>query len=65
MHTTRGLVILSDRAQPTVTQPLTLIDPVIDEPFVIALCDGAGEWRGAYHRRLICTPLRRHVTGGR
>jgi len=62
VHTTRGLIILSDRAKPTVTQPLALIDPVIDEPFVIALYDGASEWRGSRNQRLIRAPLRRHMT---
>ena len=49
---------LARRPEPEVRAALDLIDLLIDGPFVAALADGAGEWRGSRNQRLIRRPGR-------
>jgi anaerobic ribonucleoside-triphosphate reductase activating protein len=57
--------------RPEVRQALDLTDLLIDGPFVAALADDAGEWRGSRNQRLIANPARAlaasgaHVRSGR
>ena len=50
------LEALKRRAEPAVHQALALTDLLIDGPFLSALSDGAGEWRGSRNQRLIRRP---------
>jgi anaerobic ribonucleoside-triphosphate reductase activating protein len=47
---------LARRRAPEVRAALRLIDLLIDGPYVAALGDGAGEWRGSRNQRLIPNP---------
>ena len=53
------LEALLHRPEPEVRAALARTDLLIDGPFVAALADGAGEWRGSRNQRLIPHPLRR------
>ena len=50
------LEALRRRSEPAVHESLALADLLIDGPFVAALSDGAGEWRGSRNQRLIPHP---------
>jgi anaerobic ribonucleoside-triphosphate reductase activating protein len=50
------LRLLRRRSEPEVAAALELIDLLIDGPFVAALADGAGEWRGSRNQRVIPNP---------
>jgi len=50
------LEVLARRPEPAVWEALHLIDLLIDGPFVAALAEGAGEWRGSRNQRLIQRP---------
>jgi len=50
------LELLTRRPEPEVREALHLIDLLVDGPFVAALADGAGEWRGSRNQRLIHRP---------
>ena len=52
------LEALLNRRRPEVRAALELIDLLIDGPYVQALSDGAGEWRGSRNQRLIEHPGR-------
>jgi anaerobic ribonucleoside-triphosphate reductase activating protein len=47
---------LRARQEHGIRQALTLTDLLIDGPFVAAVSDGAGEWRGSRNQRLIPRP---------
>ena len=53
------LAALRRRPQLAVREALTLTDLLVDGPFVAALAEGAGEWRGSRNQRVIARPLRR------
>jgi len=50
------LEVLARGPEPAVWEALHLIDLLVDGPFVAALTDGAGEWRGSRNQRLIHRP---------
>jgi anaerobic ribonucleoside-triphosphate reductase activating protein len=50
------LEALARRPEPTVRLALEFTDLLIDGPYVEALADGAGEWRGSRNQRLISHP---------
>ncbi len=50
------LELLARRSEPEVWEALHLIDLLVDGPFVAALAEGAGEWRGSRNQRLIHRP---------
>jgi anaerobic ribonucleoside-triphosphate reductase activating protein len=50
------LEVLARRSEPEVREALTFTDLLIDGPFVAALVDGAGDWRGSRNQRLIPRP---------
>ena len=52
------LEVLRRRNEPAVHESLALVDLLIDGPFVAALSEGAGEWRGSRNQRLISHPGR-------
>jgi anaerobic ribonucleoside-triphosphate reductase activating protein len=52
------LEVLARRPEPEVWEALYLIDLLVDGPFVAALAEGAGEWRGSRNQRLIPRPAR-------
>jgi len=52
------LELLARRQEPEVWEALHLIDLLVDGPFVAALAEGAGEWRGSRNQRLIHRPAR-------
>jgi len=52
------LEVLARKPEPEVWEALHLIDLLVDGPFVAALSDGAGEWRGSRNQRLIHHPAR-------
>lgn len=47
---------LRRRPEPEVVAALDLINLLIDEPFIAALADGAGAWRGSRNQRVIPKP---------
>ena len=49
---------LADRPEPEVRAALYLTDLLIDGPFIAALTDAAGEWRGSRNQRFIPHPGR-------
>jgi anaerobic ribonucleoside-triphosphate reductase activating protein len=53
---------LAHRPEPDVHTALCLTDLLIDGPFVAALADEAGQWRGSRNQRLIPHPGRALVT---
>lgn len=50
------LEALANRSEPEVRSALTLMDVLIDGPFVAAHAAGAGEWRGSWNQRVITHP---------
>lgn len=52
------LEALARRPEPEVHAALYLTDLLIDGPYVAALAEGAGEWRGSCNQRLIAHPGR-------
>jgi len=50
------LEVLARRSEREVWEALHLIDLLVDGPFVAALAEGAGEWRGSRNQRLIHHP---------
>jgi len=52
------LEMLARRRKAEVGEALHLIALLVDGPFVAALTDGAGEWRGSRNQRLIHHPAR-------
>ena len=52
------LEVLAHRPEPAVWEALSLINLLVDGPFVAALSEGAGEWRGSRNQRLIHHPAR-------
>ncbi len=52
------LEVLAHRPEPAVWEALSLINLLVDGPFVAALAEGAGEWRGSRNQRLIHHPAR-------
>jgi len=52
------LEMLARRRKAEVGEALHLIALLVDGPFVAALTDGAGEWRGSRNQRLIHRPAR-------
>ena len=56
VYTGYTLEVLARRAEPAVRAALELTDLLIDGPFVAALADGAGEWRGSRNQRFISHP---------
>ena len=49
-------VVLRTVAADLFSRSLELTDLLIDGPFVAALADGAGEWRGSRNQRFISHP---------
>ena len=47
---------LARRSEPALREALALVDLLIDGPFVSALSDGAGEWRGSRNQRVLPNP---------
>jgi anaerobic ribonucleoside-triphosphate reductase activating protein len=41
---------------PEIVEALSLVDLLIDGPFVARLAEGAGEWRGSRNQRTIARP---------
>jgi len=56
VYTGYTLEALARRREPAVRAALELTDLLIDGPFVGALADGAGEWRGSRNQHLIARP---------
>ena len=56
VYTGYTLEVLARRAEPAIRAALELTDLLIDGPFVAALADGAGEWRGSRSQRFISHP---------
>jgi anaerobic ribonucleoside-triphosphate reductase activating protein len=52
------LEALARRREDPVHEALRLTDLLIDGPYVAALADGAGQWRGSRNQRLIPNPGR-------
>ncbi len=57
VHSGYTLEVLTHRPEPAVWEVLHLIDLLVDGPFVAALAEGAGEWRGSRNQRLIHHPV--------
>lgn len=51
------LEVLARRSDSAVRQALSLIDILVDGPFVAALAERGGAWRGSGNQRLIMNPL--------
>ncbi|HLI50743.1 MAG TPA: 4Fe-4S single cluster domain-containing protein [Thermomicrobiaceae bacterium] len=62
VYTGYRLEALARRPEPEVRAALELTDLLIDGPFVAALSDGAGEWRGSRNQRVIESPDKRPQT---
>lgn len=58
VYTGSTLEALARRPEPEVHAALRLTDLLVDGPYVAALADGAGEWRGSRNQRLIPRPAR-------
>ena len=56
VYTGYTLAALARRREPEVQAALRLTDLLVDGPYVAALADGAGEWRGSRNQRLIRNP---------
>jgi anaerobic ribonucleoside-triphosphate reductase activating protein len=56
VYTGYTLGALLQQRDPAVREALQLTDLLIDGPFVPALADHAGEWRGSRNQRLIARP---------
>jgi anaerobic ribonucleoside-triphosphate reductase activating protein len=56
VYTGYTLEALGRRPEPEVRMVLEHTDLLIDGPFVAALAEGAGEWRGSRNQRLIAHP---------
>jgi anaerobic ribonucleoside-triphosphate reductase activating protein len=59
VYTGYRLEVLARRPEPAVRAALELTDLLVDGPFVAALSDGAGEWRGSRNQRAIANPGRK------
>ena len=56
VYTGHTLEALARRPEPEVGEALKLVDLLVDGPYVAALADRAGEWRGSRNQRLIIRP---------
>ena len=56
------LETLHRRPEPEVSEALRLVDLLIDGPFIAALAEGAGEWRGSRNQRVLALVGARTVT---
>ena len=56
VYTGYRLEALAHRPEPEVRAVLDLTDLLIEGPFVAALSEGAGEWRGSRNQRVIADP---------
>lgn len=56
VYTGYTLDALLRRPEPEVCEALQLTDLLIDGPFIAALAEGAGEWRGSRNQRVIVNP---------
>ncbi len=56
VYTGYTLEALVRRQEPEVQAGLRLTNLLVDGPYVAALADGAGEWRGSRNQRLIPNP---------
>lgn len=65
VYTGYTLEALARRPEPEVRDVLRLTDVLIDGPFVAALTEGAGPWRGSRNQRLIRDPAVYLDDGGR
>ena len=64
VYTGYTLEALARRPEPEVPAALRLTDLLVDGPYVAALADGAGEWRGSRNQRLIPNPARSLAADG-
>lgn len=53
VYTGYTIEALIRRPEPEIREALRLIDLLIDGPYVAALADGAGEWRGSRNQRVL------------
>jgi len=65
VYTGYTLEALATRSDPAVRRALKLTDLLIDGPYVAALANGAGEWKGSRNQRLIPNPALALSTGPR
>jgi len=65
VYTGYTLEALATRSDPAVRRALELTDLLIDGPYVAALANGAGEWKGSRNQRLIPNPALALPTGPR
>jgi predicted HTH domain antitoxin len=56
VYTGYTLEALIRRREPQIREALRLVDLLIDGPYVAALADGAGEWRGSRNQRMLPRP---------
>lgn len=56
VYTGYTLKALARRPEAEVREAIGLVDLMVDGPFVAALANGAGEWRGSRNQRLITQP---------
>ena len=56
VYTGYTLAALAIQPDPAIREALECVDLLIDGPFLPALADGAGEWRGSRNQRLIAHP---------
>lgn len=64
VYTGYTLEALARRRDPEVPTALRLTDLLVDAPFVAALAEGAGQWRGSRNQRLIANPAMALAAGG-
>ncbi len=64
VYTGYTLEALGRRREPEVQAALRLTDLLVDGPYVAALADGAGEWRGSRNQRLIANPAKALAAAG-
>ena len=57
VYTGYTLEALARRTEPAIRVALAFTDLLIDGPYVAALADNAGEWRGSRNQRLISNPV--------
>jgi anaerobic ribonucleoside-triphosphate reductase activating protein len=58
VYTGYTIEALQARGRPAMTEAMSLIDLLIDGPYVKEQADGAGQWRGSRNQRLIENPGR-------
>jgi len=58
VYTGYTLAALARQPEPAFREALEFVDLLIDGPFLPALAEGAGEWRGSRNQRLIPDPSR-------